>query len=188
VGSDKNLLDYWVRDTAQLMDIYYDGYVDIYSETFTNEYGTATLLPGQGLLTEDGGDIFISGVYGLDEVRPNLFYMIKNKINKEYVKYSGAGKRELENTVGPQFMGVFNQWGDVFNMSGVTFAGVLMAALAASLAGMGMFIAQDVRGGIIGAVPIIIFAFAMGFWPLEFISIIAMVVNLILSFTKILTV
>lgn len=186
VGSDKNLLDYWVRQTAQVMDLYYDGYIDIYAETFNNQYGTATMLPGMGLLTEEGGDIFISGIYGLEEMRPHLFYMIKSKINTEFVKYTGAGKHELTNTVGPQFMTVFNSWGAVFNMSGVTFAAVLMMGLACGTAGIGMFVAQDVRGGIIGAVPIMIFSFAMGFWPLAVLSIISMIVVAVFSFRNVL--
>lgn len=188
IGDKPALIDKWVRDTAQLMDIYYDPDIDIYAETFgTSTYGTITLLPGQGLLTEAGGEMFASGIVGLEDIRPDVFYMIKHTINPIYATFTNAGEKQLVNTVGPQFMTVFNAWGGVLNMSGGTFAVVLMLALACGTAGIGMFVAQDVRGGIVGVVPIIIIGFAMGFWPLAILSIIVMSVILVLVFTKVLT-
>jgi hypothetical protein len=183
VGDEMTALDKWVRETAALMDTYYSPDIDVYSETF----GDTTLISGYGLLTEEGGEMFSAGVPSLEEVRPGLFYMIKHAINPDYKDFTHEGETDMNDTVGPYFKIFFNDWGKVFHMSGNTFAMLVMVGLSCGGAGIGMFVAQDVRGGIVGVVPIMLISFAMGFWPLAILSIIIMVIISFLLFTKVLT-
>ena len=185
-GDNKYLLDKWIRDTAKLMNAYYSPDIEIYAEIFSTPTGTVTLPTGLGILTEAGGNFFTTGIPGIEDVRPDLFYMIYHQINPTYGTPVTPAPKSLLTTVGPQFAKLFNDWGAVWNISGTWFAFIVTLALSLSAMGVGMFIAQDVRGGIIGVVPIIVIFFALGTWPLQALAIIILVVAVIFVFGTIL--
>jgi len=177
VGPDLFSLDEWVLDTAALMEAYYGEDMVATSGSPYTESSTIT----QDMLTRTGGEIFIKGVPGLDGVRPHLFsYMEHSPEETTPTEGTNAGQKDLEDTMGTQFMEMFDAWADVIHVdNGQVVAGLFMLAMTIGATSLGMFLAQDVRGGILGAAPIVIIGFGLGFWSLAWMAMGCIVITLV---------
>ena len=134
VGADLFYLDEWVRDVAQDIEGYYG--IDIYTETV----GSVVLPAGEGVLTLQGGDIFLKGIPGLDIIRPHLFYVTIHQPTPP----TGTKPHTYEETlvweaqVGPYIADLLNTAGDVVNVEGNVIGGMILFAVYIAIVGFGV--------------------------------------------------
>lgn len=122
IGPDLFYLDEWVRNTAQNITAYYN--VTMYTETV----GNITLPAGEGVLTVNGGQVFLKGMPELDTLRPNLFYIIYHTApDNPEAAWTHAYEDAVtwEDQVGPYVAGIFNGTGDILNIGGKHVGGIL---------------------------------------------------------------
>lgn len=170
IGPELFWLDEWVRDTADLMESYYG------EDFIATEIGGATFT--DGVLTYIGGEIFIDGMYGLEEIRPNLFYVLVRSPGWEDSEYAHEYQERLdwETQLGSQTSEAIGGMADIFGISGRLFGGVGIFMLCVGM--IGLFAASKASPfGTLGAILLIIPVFIMGAWldliPIALIAVLS---------------
>lgn len=170
VGSELFWLDEWVRDTADLMETYYG------EDFIATELG-GTTFP-DGVLTYLGGQIFLDGMPGLENVRPNLFYVLVRSPEWEDSEYPHQYQESLdwETQLGTQTAEAIGGMADVFGINGRLFGGIGIFVLCVGM--IGIFAASKASTfGTLGAILLIIPVFIMGAWldliPIALIAVLS---------------
>jgi len=129
-------LDAWVRTTAQEIEDYYG--VDIITDTIPTAEGNVSLPAGEELLTILGSQMFQDCMYGLDELRHELFYMLEYspEMPDTAFQYTYEESLDWEERIGTQAAADMTTAASVINLDGK------------SLAGLGMFLGWLVLVGI----------------------------------------
>lgn len=170
VGSELFWLDEWVRGVAEDMETYY-------GEDFIATTIGDTTFP-DGVLTYLGGQVFIDGMYGLEEVRPNLFYVLVRSQEWESSEYAHEYQESLdyETQLGTQIATAIDDTADIFGVSGRLFGGVGIFVVCVGM--IGLFAGTRASPfGTMGAVVLAVPVFIMGAWldliPIAVIAVVA---------------
>lgn len=171
LGADLFWLDEWVRDIAQDVETYYG--IDVYTETV----GDVTLPTGEGVLTQTGGDIFLLGIPGLDELRPHLFYVVVHELEAP----TGERARTYEETttweteVGPHVASVLNTWGGLVNLDGYMFGGLALFAIYIGIVGIGLYKTGEPAIATALAIPMLAGAMYLRLIPFALMAIVGII-------------
>lgn len=179
IGTNKLLLDKWVRDTAQEMSL-------LTGESLYTERTPAGTVydEGMGVLTDQGAQIFLAGIPELDEIRPNLFYTVTHEAGPTHKEYSHGNVKDPETMVGSYVYDLLEQAGDMVNMSGTLFGASLMFVCFIGAIGVNVARHGDAKVGVLAAIPIALIGFYPGFWPWAIACLVGMVcVFLVLQVT-----
>ena len=132
-------LDSWVRATAQEIEDFYG--VDIITNTIPKADGNITLESGQEVLTSLGGDIFQTGMYSLDELRPHLFYMLTYSPEMPETAFTREYEETLdwEDRLGSEVVDDMNAAAAVVNLDGKTFAALGLFGGYIAIVGIGVW-------------------------------------------------
>ena len=184
-GANLFQLDAWMRGIAQDIEDYYS--VDVYTEVI----GDTTLPAGQGVLTTTGGEIFLEGMPGLDELRPYLFYAVV----RELIMPEGEWTQEYQESldwaaqVGPDVADVANTWAAVFNpdfdpenpegVSGQLLLGVIIFGFYVVGVGWGVTKTGEPAIATGAAVPVLLYGWWLGVIPLAIAAIVGALLTMI---------
>ncbi len=146
-GSSMTQLDSWCVYTAKLME-------NEDSETYT----VATVDYGD-VLNLDGMSLFLRGIPGLDDIRPNLFYVTESEIGEwETSTYTGAYENSLsdyEAALGTQLSDILNDQETITHLSGRWFGGLIVFAIFVIVAGLGVKVGHFGGGMAVGSLVIL---------------------------------
>jgi hypothetical protein len=177
IGSNLNLLDAWVRTTAQAMEVHYGAGFDYYTES----YGGTTFPASEGVLTTIGAEAFLKGMPGLDNLRPGLFIGGGSATKYEGKTFGKAyeNTQDWEVAVGTTISGITNDTGTLLNLSGKMIAALVTFLLYCGLAAAVFKAIPEPQTGIILALPIPFFGLWAGFIDLAAVAVIGAIVILL---------
>ena len=172
-GVDIWELDSWVRSVAQDIEDFYG--VNILLEEIPTAEGNLTLPAGEEVLSPLGGEIFQAGMYGLDELRPHLFYILVYSPEMPDTAFTHEYEETLdwETRLGTELTDDMNTAAAVVNLDGKTFAamGLFLGYLA--IVGVGVWRTGSPAIATGGAIPFL----AGGMW----MGLIALAVGAIIT-------
>lgn len=146
-GSSMSQLDSWCIYTAKLME-------NEDSETYT----IATIDYGD-VINLDGMSLFLRGIPGLDDIRPDLFYVTEFEIGEwETSTYTGAYETELsdyETALGVQLSAILNDQEAITHLSGRWMGGLIVFAIFVIVAGLGVKVGHFGGGMAVGSLVIL---------------------------------
>jgi len=154
-GTGLILLDDWCLTVANSMGDYYG--VDLVIETASKGF----------VLNEQGGVMFLNGIPYLDKIRPGLFMIATEGIDYTDPTWTGnyeSGLDEWDAAVGAQLTGIFNDAGDMVNLSGKNIGIMLIFLLYAGIATSAFVIGHGTAGMAL-ALPVLIVGVYFGFIP-----------------------
>ena len=139
IGLEIFELDSWVRTTAQEIEDFYN--VDILWEQIPTSEGNLTLPSDESVLSPLGCTIFQDGMYGLDELRPHLFYMLTHSPEEPDTAwtYEYDSTLDWEARLGTAAAADMETAASTFNIDGKTLASVLFFAGYITIVGVGVW-------------------------------------------------
>jgi len=136
-GADLFLIDEWIRATALDMEDYYgDGLC--YTESIDTGTDEITFPEDEGILTPTGGDIFMDGIYGIEQLRPELFYYVYHELDDDPLTSDPDYEEAVgwETQVGPYVATFLSSGGDLLNIEGNTFGGGIILLVYVGFVGL----------------------------------------------------
>ncbi len=176
LGSNLNLLDNWVRSTAQAMELYYN--LDYYTE----ESGGVTYPTGEGILTQLGSSAFLKGMPNLDAIRPNLFGVAGQEATGYERRTYGQphqGTLNWETTMGSDIASAANSVGGLVNISGRAVAASICFLVYIGLIFKILTLYPDPAAAAVSAVPVPLFGLWSGIIDLAVAGVLSSLIILL---------
>jgi hypothetical protein len=179
-GADLTGLDRWCITTAHSIETYY------YS-VFDQTIDLTDVLKNTEVLNEGGGVIFITGIPGLDQVRPDLFAVTVTTPGYTPSEGTIAPGADWPEMVGPDVEEVVDTGGGWFGMSGKDFGGWCIIAFyilaACFLVPRGGNWVGDVSIAAGLAIPCMLGGNALGFIDIVYIAVPLAILGFMLVYT-----
>jgi len=168
-GTDLKYLDTWIINTATK--------IQTYEGTGVNSIVTGTTDGGQ-VLTDIGGAMFTSAIPGISQVRPSIFMVPKSKpifpTTTNAATYDSS--KNYQTLLGTSVANDLDTFGDLFNISGQNFGGLLVGLLIAFVVLVGLIL-----GGR-AAIPIFVIAGVPLMFIGNYVGVLGIQWTLILAF------
>lgn len=158
-GTNFDFLDSWVITTARVL-------ADYYSVDFT------TFVSGQGeVLNEEGGIIFLTGIPGLADVRPDIFQVVMHVPTYDATSWDLAFDEgaDWEEQLGTDVSLAFTTGGGILGIGGDALGAIIVFVTYLGLAGLVVLKGGSPSVVIALAIPVVL----LGVW-LKLISVVVM--------------